>query len=50
MLGVSPVTIDRLRHRKVLRPSTATRRPLYSETELLRFLNETSSGTPSGAS
>ena len=40
-LGVSPVTIDRLTQRGILKPSRATRRPLYAITELERFLNET---------
>ena len=43
MLGVTPITVDRLAARGLLRPSRATRRPLYAETELLRFLNDTSS-------
>jgi DNA-binding transcriptional MerR regulator len=40
-LGVSPATIDRLTARGLLRPSRATRRPLYSVKELERFLKET---------
>lgn len=40
-LGVSPVTIDRLALRGLLRPSRATRRPLYAVEELRRFLAET---------
>lgn len=40
-LGVSPVTIDRLTLRGLLRPSRATRRPLYSVKEIERFLSET---------
>jgi DNA-binding transcriptional MerR regulator len=39
-LGVSPITVDRLTKRGLLRPSRATRRPLYSEAELIRFLSE----------
>ena len=42
ILGVSPVTIDRLAKRGMLRPSRATRRPLYPKWELERFLKETS--------
>jgi len=42
MLGVKPVTVDRLTKRGLLRPSRATRRPLYSLIELERFLRETS--------
>lgn len=42
VLGVSAPTIDRLTKRGLLRPSRATRRPLYSRVELERFLEETS--------
>lgn len=42
-IGVSPITIDRLTKRGLLKPSRATRRPLYSVKELERFLNETTS-------
>ena len=42
ILGVSPVTIDRLALRGLLRPSRATRRPLYPVWEIERFLRETS--------
>ena len=42
-LGVSPVTIDRLTKRGLLRPSRATRRPLYAVSEIERFLRETTS-------
>lgn len=45
ILGVSPVTVDRLTKRGLLRPSRAIRRPLYAEAELLRFLSETSART-----
>ena len=41
-LGITPVTIDRLAKRGLLRPSRATRRPLYSVTEIESFLKETS--------
>ena len=41
LLGVSPITIDRLAKRGLLKPSRATRRPLYSKAEINRFLNET---------
>ena len=41
LLGVSPITVDRLAKRGVLRPSRATRRPLYSKTEIQRFLDDT---------
>jgi hypothetical protein len=40
-LGVSAVTIDRLTLRGLLRPSRATRRPLYAVWEIERFLRET---------
>ena len=42
ILGVKPITIDRLAKRGLLRPSRATRRPLYPLWELERFLRETS--------
>lgn len=41
MLSVSPPTLDRLTERGLLRPSRATRRPLYAVAELERFLRET---------
>lgn len=41
-LGLSPITVDRLTKRGLLRPSRATRRPLYPVWELERFLKETS--------
>jgi hypothetical protein len=41
-LGVCPITIDRLAQRGLLRPSRATRRPLYPVWEIERFLRETS--------
>jgi DNA-binding transcriptional MerR regulator len=40
-LGVSPLTIDRLAKRGLLRPSRALRRPLYPVAEVERFLRET---------
>lgn len=40
-LGISAVTIDRLTERGLLKPSRATRRPLYSVREIERFLAET---------
>jgi Helix-turn-helix domain len=45
-LGVSPITIDRLTKRKLLNPSRATRRPLYSVAEIERFLRETTAEIP----
>ncbi len=45
-LGVSPVTVDRLAERGLLRPSRATRRPLYTVAELERFLRDTSGKVP----
>ena len=41
-LGISPVSIDRLVKRGLLRPSRATRRPLFPVWEIERFLRETS--------
>jgi hypothetical protein len=41
-LGLRPVSIDRLAKRGLLRPSRATRRPIYPVWELERFLRETS--------
>ena len=41
-LGQSPASIDRLTKRGLLRPSRATRRPMYPVKELERFLMETS--------
>jgi hypothetical protein len=40
-LGVSAPTIDRLAQRGLLRPSRATRRPLYAVKEIERFLKAT---------
>jgi hypothetical protein len=40
-LSLSPATIDRLTLRGLLRPSRATRRPMYSVKELERFLKDT---------
>lgn len=40
MLGVCEATIDRLVRRGLLKPSRATRRPLFSRTELERFLGQ----------
>jgi hypothetical protein len=40
-LGVSAPTIDRLTQRGLLRPSRATRRPLYAVKEIERFLKAT---------
>ena len=42
ILGLSPITVDRLTKRGLLNPSRATRRPLYPKWELERFLKETS--------
>ena len=41
-LGVTAVTIDRLRKRGLLHPSRALRHPIYSRDDLDRFLRETS--------
>lgn len=40
-LGISAPTIDRLTQRGLLRPSRATRRPLYAVKEIERFLKAT---------
>lgn len=42
ILGLSPASVDRLTKRRLLRPSRATRRPMYPRWELERFLRETS--------
>ena len=41
-LGLSTVTLDRITERGLLRPSRATRRPLFPIWELERFLRESS--------
>jgi len=41
LLGLSPATVDRLTKRGLLRPSRATRRPMYPVAEIERFLRET---------
>jgi hypothetical protein len=41
VISVSPATLDRLVERGLLRPSRATRRPLFSREELERFLRAT---------
>ena len=43
-LGISAITVDRLAKRGLLRPSRATRRPLYSVLEIERFLRDTMGG------
>lgn len=45
-LGLSPATVDRLTKRGLLKPSRATRRPLYSVEEAERFLRETTAEIP----
>lgn len=47
-LGVSPITVDRLALRGLLRPSRATRRPLYAVDEIRRFLAETTGSVERG--
>jgi hypothetical protein len=42
-LGLHPITISRLTDRGELRPSRATRRPIYSHEEVQRFLRDTAS-------
>jgi len=41
IISQSPSTVDRLTRRGLLKPSRATRRPIYSLEELQRFLRET---------
>jgi len=48
-LGVSPATVDRLTLRGLLRPSRATRRPLFAVEEIRRFLRDTTSKLEGGA-
>lgn len=48
-LGVSPATVDRLTLRGLLRPSRATRRPLFAVEEIQRFLRETTGQAEGGA-
>lgn len=43
-IGVSAITIDRLVKRGLLKPSRATRRPLFPVWEIERFLRETTGG------
>ena len=43
-LSISPITLDRLRKRDLIRASAATRRPTYAVEELKRFMAETSKG------
>lgn len=42
VLGISPISVDRLVKRGLLNPSRATRRPLFPVWELERFLRDTS--------
>ncbi len=41
LISQSPATLDRLVQRGLIRPSRATRRPLFSREELERFLRDT---------
>lgn len=43
-LNMSPASLDRLTTRGLLRPSRATRRPLYAIKELERYLQDTKGG------
>lgn len=45
-IGVSAITIDRLVKRGLLKPSRATRRPLFPVWEIERFLHETTGEIP----
>jgi hypothetical protein len=38
MLGISPVSLDRLVQRGLLKPCRALRRPLFTEADLVSFL------------
>ncbi len=38
MIGVTPITVDRLTKRGLLRPNRSTRRPLFALSEIERFL------------
>lgn len=49
-LGVSPATVDRLTLRGLLRPSRATRRPLFAVEEIRRFLRDTTGQLVGGES
>jgi hypothetical protein len=49
-IGQSVVTVDRLTARGLLRPSRATRRPVYPVWEIERFLRETSASMGGGFS
>lgn len=49
LLSLSPASIDRLTKRGLLRPSRATRRPIYAIAELHRFLNESTADLPSSS-
>ena len=40
-LGVTPISVDRLVARGLLRPCRALRRPLFPRAEIERFLKET---------
>jgi hypothetical protein len=42
VLGISPISLDRLVKRGLVHPSRATRRPLFPIWELERFLRDTS--------
>jgi hypothetical protein len=41
VLGISPASLDRLVQRGLLKPCRALHKPLYSITELQRFLRDT---------
>jgi DNA-binding transcriptional MerR regulator len=45
-LGLSAVTVDRLTERGLLKPSRATRRPLYSISSIEQFLKDTTAAIP----
>lgn len=45
-LGIGASTLDKLAARGLIRPSRATRRPLYALSEIERFLRDTTAVRP----
>tara|TARA_R110001599_G_scaffold289126_2_gene492103 strand:- start:789 stop:1001 length:213 start_codon:yes stop_codon:yes gene_type:complete len=41
LLGINPISLDRLAKQGLIHPSRALQRPLYARTELVRFLEDT---------
>lgn len=48
-LGISTVTIDRLTEKGLLKANRATRRPLYTHSELMRFAEGKANTKPAKA-